>query len=225
MPPTSRRRPPDILFVCTANACRSPMAQVLLQGRLGRRGIAAAVHSAGTRVVEGAPAVPHARRVVAGLDGHTTRPLTTAMLARADLVLAMAAEQVHEIEALEPAAAAWAFTLREFVALAGETGPRAAGEDFAAWVARVARARDQRAEPDAVDGHTAAGGDVDDPFGQMLMVFQRVAGELHDLVGTVADLAWPDGRAAPDDGLAPAAGARRFLARGRRAVRTAPAES
>jgi protein-tyrosine-phosphatase len=38
----------DILLLCTANTCRSPMAEALLRRQLTARGVVASVHSAGT---------------------------------------------------------------------------------------------------------------------------------------------------------------------------------
>ena len=45
--PASSLKPIDVLFVCTGNICRSPMAEGLLRQRLETRGIPAHVHSAG----------------------------------------------------------------------------------------------------------------------------------------------------------------------------------
>lgn len=66
-----------LLCVCTGNTCRSPMLAALLQAELGRRGIAAAVESAGTGAADGEPASAGAVRAMArrGLDlaGHRSR--------------------------------------------------------------------------------------------------------------------------------------------------------
>lgn len=84
-----------LLFVCTGNTCRSPMAEALaraaVEGRLPGSGLA--VLSAGTFAAPGAPAAEEAVRVAGehGLDlkGHRSRPLTRDLLERACLVLCM----------------------------------------------------------------------------------------------------------------------------------------
>lgn len=81
---------PTVVFVCTGNTCRSPMAEFLGQRVLGK-GIE--VRSAGVGASPGTPASNHAQFVVADhggdLSGHLSRPLDTAILDRADLVLTM----------------------------------------------------------------------------------------------------------------------------------------
>ncbi len=97
-----------VLMVCTGNICRSPMAQVLLAGRLRERGLETAVESAGTNAPEGRPADPLAVEAMAarGLDlsAHRARQLTLAHVHAADLVLVMEAWQQREVERMDPSA-------------------------------------------------------------------------------------------------------------------------
>jgi L-threonylcarbamoyladenylate synthase len=94
--------PTTILFVCTGNTCRSPMAQVLCQKLLAERlGCTIAelpergflVLSAGLAAMMGAQASPEAvetaRECGADLSGHTSQPLTADLLGRADYLFAM----------------------------------------------------------------------------------------------------------------------------------------
>ena len=54
-----------VLFVCTGNTCRSPMAVQVLRRALAEAGLAAEVTSAGLRVdAEHAPADPRAQDVL-----------------------------------------------------------------------------------------------------------------------------------------------------------------
>lgn len=82
-----------LLFICTGNICRSPMAAALFRKLAQERGDDVQVESAGTWGVDGQPASPLAREVLEArglkLDDHRARTVTREMLARADLVLTM----------------------------------------------------------------------------------------------------------------------------------------
>lgn len=84
-----------ILFVCTGNTCRSPMAEVIARREIEERGWRhVEVVSAG---VSAFPGVPASREAVAvaeandlDLSGHESTSLTAELVADADLVLVMA---------------------------------------------------------------------------------------------------------------------------------------
>lgn len=85
----------NILFVCTGNVCRSPMAAVLFEARARRVGDDKhyAVSSAGTWSLEGEPASSHAVTVMQrrglSLQGHRARTITPEMMREASLVVVM----------------------------------------------------------------------------------------------------------------------------------------
>jgi protein-tyrosine-phosphatase len=87
---------PSVLFVCTGNSCRSPMAQVLFADRLRREQVdltAWRVASAGTWTQDGMPAARNSCTVMAerGLDlsQHRSREVTPEMLGQFNLILVM----------------------------------------------------------------------------------------------------------------------------------------
>ncbi|MEW6401066.1 MAG: hypothetical protein AB1649_04660 [Chloroflexota bacterium] len=94
----------SILFVCTANRYRSPIAAACFQAELTRRGQTSdwEVSSAGTWAVEDLPpvadAIIKARLMDLDIQNHRSRTITESMLQEADLVLVM--ERGHK-EALQ----------------------------------------------------------------------------------------------------------------------------
>lgn len=86
-----------LIFVCSGNICRSPMAEGLARHSLQEASIPAQVISMGTLGIFGRPASAHAVRVcqTAGLDlsKHSSQGISLGLLDQANLVLVM--EQAH----------------------------------------------------------------------------------------------------------------------------------
>lgn len=98
-----------VLFVCTGNTCRSPIAEGLLRLRASAvPGLDVRAVSAGTMAATGAPAstyaVMAAAELGADISGHRSQPLTADMVRQADLVLALAAEHDEMVTRLVPEA-------------------------------------------------------------------------------------------------------------------------
>jgi protein-tyrosine phosphatase len=115
-----------ILFVCTANVCRSVIAERLtrhgIRARLGDEAARFAVASAGTAARHGAPMHGYTRQALAWLgadpEGFASRQLTAGDIDAADLILTAGAEHRNEVLAMCPRASRRSYLLREFGRLA-----------------------------------------------------------------------------------------------------------
>lgn len=91
-----------VLFVCTGNTCRSPMAESLARREiesLGWKGVD--VTSAGAAAAEGKPAsveaVAVAERNDLDLSGHRSTPLTPDLVEASDLILVMSPSHLTSV--------------------------------------------------------------------------------------------------------------------------------
>lgn len=110
---------PSILFICTANQCRSPMAEVIGRNLFTRAypDTTWQVGSAGVRAVDGYPATP-ASATVAGRHGfdlsrHFSRALTAELVESSDLLVTMTGAHKWAILNSFPQAQDRVFTLGE----------------------------------------------------------------------------------------------------------------
>lgn len=142
-----------VLFVCSGNTCRSPMAWAIARHRLAEQlGVAEEqleskgvnVVSAGTHAMFGARATPQAVEAVKEMGGdlskHRSRPLTFELVQQADVIYVMSRNHRSAVLAMSPGAA------------------------------------------DRVIMLDPSGKDVEDPIGSDISVYRTLAGEMDEMI-------------------------------------------
>ncbi len=96
------RRLKSVLFVCTANICRSPMAAAIFDTVAASNGLSFRAQSAGVAALEGEPMTPNAATVLEEIGihppEHRARQVSASALEDADLVLTMSPQQLSAIK-------------------------------------------------------------------------------------------------------------------------------
>lgn len=95
----------NLLFVCSGNTCRSPMAEALARKIAARRGIEDLnLSSAGTNAWDNVPATDEALLVGMERDidltGHRARKITPAIVSEADLIFVMTPGHLEQVKQL-----------------------------------------------------------------------------------------------------------------------------
>jgi protein-tyrosine-phosphatase len=186
----------SVVFVCTGNRFRSPLAAAFLQ-RL-TEGLPVVAESYGTLELDGLEALPEAIETAgaygADIAAHRARPVTRANLAGVDLLIGF--EEMHVREAVIDANAPRerSFNLRHFVRLLRDV----AVDDDETPIARagrvVARADELRAtlRPTVADN-------MRDPLGAPPKVQREIAAEIFDACAEIAAVLF----GVSDDGALP----------------------
>ena len=169
-----------VLFVCTANQCRSAMAEAVAQDELARAAGGAGVQlefaSAGTHALAGSPATNGTVMVLRerGIDlaRHRASELDAGVLAAADLILTMTADHIGLVLAWERSASRRTFTLGGF--LRAITAARRAGFSAGTPDELVDLANEHHQD--------VAADDLPDPVGQGPAAYEACAERIGELV-------------------------------------------
>lgn len=153
-----------ILFVCTGNTCRSPMAENLMRSLVQQKQLDWSVASAGLFVEPGAPMAALAQESLSGLGveaaDHRAQPVTQALMDEADIVLTMTASHAEQLRRQYPSAAKKIYPFAHF----------AVGDS-----------------PLEQDEALTIGYDIPDPFGGSKDTYERCAKHLQGLVERAAN--------------------------------------
>jgi protein-tyrosine phosphatase len=177
----------SIVFVCTGNRFRSPLAESLLRRAAAAEDLPVRVRSRGTLELGRAPAlaeaIDEASRLGLDLERHLAHSLAGESFADDDLVVGF--ERMHVVAAVRDAGALpeRTFTLPELIGLLGSAAEPGAGEDPVAR-AREGIARAHAARP--ADPELVGVPELPDPLGRPRPFFRQTADRLDALVGRLA---------------------------------------
>lgn len=121
-----------VMFVCTGNICRSPMAQRLFAARVDPL-LPIESFSSGTNGLVGWEMDAASARALHELggdgDGHVARRLEPALIDRADLILGAEPQHVAIVVATDPKARSRSFAMREFAHFGAGIAPAGGAAD------------------------------------------------------------------------------------------------
>jgi protein-tyrosine-phosphatase len=132
-----------ILFVCTANVCRSPMAEAIFNALAEEKGLPWRAASAGVAALEGEDITPNARAALEEVgiypEGHRARQVSEAMLEEANLVLVMSPRHLRALRQHSESLSDEVYTLPEYATgISSEEGiPDPYGHTMATFRASV----------------------------------------------------------------------------------------
>lgn len=176
-----------VLVVCTANICRSPLAERMLQE--GFDDIAPGqflVSSAGTHGLTGRGVEPRISEIAAGLgqsmSHFTARALTPELIHEADLILTMTREHRSYVVQMVPAALKRTFTIREFARILPHVPIERGAIPAQRWHSLVVLAQRHRRSPEAL-----ASDDVVDPFDSSDEIYEQMLAQLLPAVAALVD--------------------------------------
>lgn len=175
-----------ILFVCTGNTCRSPLAELMLRAMAQQAGLDIEVRSAGVSASDGSPISANSAQILQekGIPtSSSSKPVTGQLADWADLILTMSLQHKSRVIHQFPQTVDKIYTLKEF---AEDNPDVAAGtEEWAEMNAQLQMklALSQEIDPaewvklHELEQHLPSV-DISDPFGSSLEVYRHTALEI-----------------------------------------------
>jgi protein-tyrosine phosphatase len=186
-----------VIFVCTGNICRSPMAEQMLIQKAEKNKLPIKVVSAGVMAMTGDPMTPQSADAMTKRGftptKHVSQDLTPKLLEEADLVLTATLDHRSAIARMLPKASKYSFTIDEFARLTSFL--RADPEFQEEFKKKPKETRDQylkRAMHEAVllRGMVPTNldpKDVVDPYGESIEVYNQVAEHIDVMLEIIVD--------------------------------------
>lgn len=173
-----------VVFVCTGNICRSPMAEALLRHELEQRGCNdITVSSVGTWAYLGNPAMREGVEAMSlmGIDmsGHRSRPVDEDELREASLIVVMTSVHVRELKTVLPEVMDKVLLLKELAEIEPAPDAGSSREERVLALLRGTKPDSRRSL------------DVDDPIGKPIGAYQRTVEVLQEGVAVLVETLCP----------------------------------
>ena len=175
-----------VLFVCTANICRSPLAAALFAKSAHAHDASDALAASGGFLEGGRSVHEHVASILEdkGVDVSQKRSqrLSAEVVDPADLILTMTSEHARGVVSQFPRSIAEVYTLRHFGSV---VTPRPRHESTLEWLDSINRSNRRAYLGDDVLL------DIPDPIGHPFKAFKGLANELENTISWILDCAYP----------------------------------
>lgn len=175
-----------VLFVCTANICRSPLASALFAKAALNHGASEALSASAGFLEGGRPVHTSVKQILdeRGIDvsRKKSQKLTQDLVDKADLILTMTSEHARGVVSRFPSAISDVYTQRHFGTL---VTPRPSGASTREWLddLHISNRRSYLSDDEMLD--------IADPIGLDHKVFQELAAELTNSIEWIMGCAYP----------------------------------